>query len=145
MILDQLTLLSNAQAITADAGSTNCLDLGAPGIIPYGLIQMKRNIGKGGCDVPLLIQVVEDFATCTSLEVLVQSDDNDAFSSPKDLISHTVAVAELKKGFKFAIDKIPRGTKERYVRIYFNVIGANATAGKITAGVVGSVDGSYKG
>lgn len=144
MILDQLTLLSNNQAITVDAASTNCLDLGAPGIVPYGSVQLKRNFGKG-MEIPLLIQVTEAFATLTSLEVIVQTDDNSSFSSPKDILASTVGVADLKAGFIFPIDKLPRGIKERYVRVYFNVIGTTATAGKITCGVVGSVDGAYQG
>jgi hypothetical protein len=144
MILDQLTLLSDGQAITVDAGSTNCLDLGAPGIIPYGAIQLKRNF-KGGKKIPLLIQVTEAFATLTSLEVIVQSDDNSSFSSPKDLMSSTVAVAELKAGYIFAITELPKSIKERYIRVYYNVIGSSATAGKITAAIVGAVDGAYNG
>ena len=138
MILDLNALFSNAQAITADAASTNVIDLGAPGVIPYGNIQLQRNFGIK--EIPLLIQVVEDFATLTSLTVHVQCDTSDAFGSPKNLISHTVAVAELVAGYIFPIDKLPRSIDERYIRLYFDVAGSNATAGKITAGIVGAVD-----
>lgn len=139
MILDQNTLLSNAQAVTASAASTNCLDLGAPGVIPYGQIQMQRNLGSG--KIPLLIQVVEDFATLTSLTVTVQTDSSDSFASPKDVISsHAVPVADLVAGYIFPVDKLPRGIVERYIRVYFTVGGSDATAGKITCGIVGAVD-----
>jgi hypothetical protein len=144
MILDQLALFSDAQAITVDAASTNIMDLGAPGIVPYGQVQLVRNMGKAG-EIPLLIQVVEDFATLTSLQVIVQSDSSSAFASPKDLISADIPVADLVAGYIFPIDKLPRGIKEQYIRLYFNVVGANATAGKITAGIVGAVDGAYQG
>lgn len=143
MIIDQLALLSDQQAVTASAASANCLDLGAPGVVPYGSIQLKRKLGGAGCPIPLLIQVVQDFATLTSLTVTVQSDDNSSFSSPKDIISHTAGVADLKAGFIFPIDKLPV-VKEQFVRLYFTVGGSNATAGKITAGIVGAAEQQSK-
>lgn len=138
MVLDKSTLLSEAQAVTASAASTNVLDLGALGKTAYGGRQLTHKVGEGKC-IPLLIQVVEDFATLTSLKISVETDDNDAFSSAKEILSQTVAVADLKKGFISAIDKLPRGIKERYVRVYFTVNGSNATAGKVTAGIALSV------
>jgi len=144
MILDSNVLFSDAQAITASAASTNVIDLGATGKTAYGQVQLVRNLGKGG-EIPLLIQVVETFAGCTSVTAIVQTDDNSAFSSPKDIQALTVPLAELKKGYIFCDDDLPRGIKERYLRIYFTVVGGPASAGKITAGIVGAVDGSYVG
>lgn len=147
MILDLNTLLSgslgaggvlNGQAITADAVSQNVLDLGATGVIPYGGAAIQRDLGK--CNhVPLLIQVVEDFSDLTSLTVSVEYATDEAFTSPVELTKQTVAVASLKKGFIFAIDKFPRDIKGRYVRLKYDVTGTNPTAGKVIAGVVGSV------
>jgi hypothetical protein len=144
MILDQNALFSDAQAVIADAPSTNYYDLGLPGIAAYNSVQLKRNIGKGG-HVPLLIQVVEDFNTLTSLEIIVQTDEDPAFGSAKNVMSVTVPLAELVAGFISPIDKLPRGIVERYLRVYYNVVGTNPTLGKITAGIVGAVDGSYQG
>jgi hypothetical protein len=144
MVFDQLSLLSDAQAITASAPSTNIYDLGAPGIAAYNSVQLKRNLGKG-MDTPFCIQVVQDFNLLTSLEVVVQSDDTDSFASPKSIMSVSVPLADLKKGFIFPIDRLPRSIKERFVRLQFNVTGTNPTAGKITAGAVAAVDGSYIG
>src|SRR5690606_5419015 len=130
MIFDQQTLLSDAQAITASAASTNTIDLGP---IATGHV---RDIGKGE-PIPLRIQVVEAFATLTSLTVTLQVDDNDAFSSPKAVWSSgAVAVADLVAGKVFVPEFIPRGTNERFMRLNYTVAGTNATAGKITAGVV---------
>lgn len=144
MVLDQLSLFSDAQAITATASSTNVYDLGEMGVAAYNSIQLKRNLGKAMA-TPLLIQVVEDFDNLTSLQFIVQTDDSDAFGSPKDVMSVTVPLAELKAGFICPIDKLPRGIVERFLRIRFVVSGAAPTQGKVTAGVVVAVDGAYIG
>lgn len=142
MVLDKNTMFSEDQAITVSAPSTNVLDLGALGKVSYdpgtGKPQLLHAVGRGR-DIPLLIQVTEDFATLTSLKIAVETDDNSAFSSAKEVLSQTVAVAELKKGFKPSFRELPI-IKERYVRINFTVNGANATAGKITAALALAVD-----
>lgn len=123
MILDAQNLFSDDQAITATAVSENVIDLGAAGA------------GKGE-PLNLLIQVTEDFATLTSLQVEVQTDDNSAFSSAKVLtLSDDIAAADLVAGKQFAINALPHGL-ERYVRLRFIVTGTNATAGKVVAGIV---------
>lgn len=144
MILDQNAILSDAQAITVTAPSTNLYDLGLMGVAAYNQVQLKRNLGKGG-HIPLLIQVVENFATLTSLTFTVQTDDNAGFATPKDILSEVVPVADLKKGYISKIDKLPRGIVEQFIRINYTVTGAAATAGKVTAGFVGAVDGAYVG
>lgn len=144
MILDQHAIFSDAQAITATANSTNTIDLGAPGVAAYNSVQLKRNLGKG-MDTPLLIQVVQDFNLLTSLQFIVQTDDNDAFSSAKDVLSITVPLAELKAGFISPIDRLPRSITERFVRIRYVVSGTAPTSGKVTAAIVAAVDGSYEG
>lgn len=134
MIFDRQTLFSDAQAITADAASTNVIDLGP---IASGV---TRDVGKGK-KIPLVIQVVEAFNTLTSLEVKVQVDSTDAFSSPKDVAtSGAIALADLKAGKRFSIDVIPRGTDERFMRLYYDVTGTAPTLGKVTAGVVMGAD-----
>lgn len=141
MILDTKSTFSDNQAITADAASTNYMDLKALGITAYNAAQLKHNRGIAE-KIPLLIQVTEDFATCTSVTVQFQTDDNSSFSSAKNIIECTVLLAELKKGFIFPIDKLPRNVKERYCRLNYVVNGSDATAGKIFAGFVLAVDGA---
>lgn len=139
MILDKNTMFSEDQAITVTAVSTNVLDLGAPGKTAYGQNQLKTLVGMK--EIPLLVQVTENFATLTSLKISVESDDNSAFSSAKEIAAETVAVADLKAGFICnALRRLPV-IRERYVRLNFTVNGADATAGKITAGLALSVDG----
>ncbi len=123
MLLDTQNLFSDAQAITATAASTNVV-----------------RFGKGDISfVPLLIQVVESFATLTSLTVAVQTATDSAFTTPVSLASVTVAAADLTTGTVLPINYIPKGNLG-YMRIYYTVTGSNATAGKITAGVCAGID-----
>jgi len=128
MIFDKQTLLSDAQAITATARSTNVIDLGP---IKSPIV---RDIGKGR-HVPLLIQVVEDFNNLTSLTIDLQVDDSAAFGSPKTVWSATVLLAALKKGKVVVPEHIARGTDEQFLSLNYTVTGTAPTAGKITAGV----------
>lgn len=129
MILDNQTLLSDAQAITADAGSTNQIDLSprASGLI--------LDIGPGE-QVPLFIQVVETFNNLTNIVVSVQVDEDSAFGSPTTVVSTAaIPLASLVAGYKFNLDWVPRKTNERYMRVYYDITGTAPTTGKITAGI----------
>lgn len=128
MIFDVQTLLSNAQAITASAASTNVIDLGP---IKSGTV---RDIGKGKA-IPLLIQIVETFNTLTSLTFALQVDNDEAFGTPKTVWSATVLLADLKAGKVVVPEYVTRGTDERYMRLNYTVTGTNPTLGKITAGI----------
>lgn len=130
-ILSQQNLFSDRQAITATAASTNTIDLGP---IMAGV---KRDIGPGK-PIPLLLQVVEDFAAAgaATLAVSLQVDDNTAFSSPKTVASlSAMDLASLKAGKQLPLDYIPRGTDERYMRLNYTVGTGPMTAGRITAGI----------
>lgn len=143
MILDNLNLFSDQQAITATANSTNSIDLGAPGIAKYNQAQLKRRLAHKM--VPLMVLVTQTFDNLTSLKIILQSDDDSAFGSPKEVASTTVLLADLKAGFYWPVDKLPRNITERYIRMRYEVTGTAPTAGKISAGVVGAVDGGYQG
>lgn len=144
MILDERVLLSDQQAITVDAASTNVIDLMALGIT-YDQVQLQRKLGKGQM-IPFLVQVTEDFAGPDDVTFIFQTDSVENFASPTNVLSITVPLADLVAGYILPMDKLPREIRERYFRMYYDV-GANgpATAGKITAGIVAAVDGSYQG
>jgi hypothetical protein len=136
MIFDTQSLFSNAQAITATTASTNLIDLGAHGTVYGASTALPRDMGKGK-KLPVLIQVTETFATLTSLTISVEVDDNSSFSSATTVATTgAVAAAALTAGKQFSIDTLPLGTNERYVRLKYTVAGSDATAGKITAGIV---------
>lgn len=134
MIFDDTLMLSDAQAITANAPSTNVIDLGATGTIYGAAGAMSRDIGKGK-PIPLLVQVVEAFNNLTTLTVALEVDDSDAFGSPKTVWSQAVALADLVAGKVVVPEYIPRGADERYLRLNYTVTGPAPTLGKVTAGV----------
>lgn len=132
MILDNQTLLSNDQAITVTAASTNTIAL-TP--VANGMV---RDIGKGK-PIPILIQVTEDFtaAGAATLAIELQTDDNSGFSSPKVVASiPATALSGLKAGTQINLDYIPRGTNEAFMRLNYTVATGPMTAGKIKAGVL---------
>lgn len=136
MIFDLQSLFSDAQAVTASAASTNYYDRGAPGTPYGGVTTLQRDWGKGNI-IPIRIQVVTTFATLTSLKVAIQADDDVNFGSPTTVLeSEAIAAASLVAGYYFNLTHMPMKLTERYVRLYYTVAGSDATAGKITAGVV---------
>jgi len=122
MLLDAKNVFSDAQAITADAVSTNVIDLGAPG----------RGPGNG---LNVVAQVVEAFNTLTSLEFQVQSSVDEAFTSPVTHQKVSIALAGLTLGKKVDLGSLPDGTL-RYVRLNYDVTGTNPTLGKVTAALL---------
>lgn len=141
MIFDKTLQLSDAQAITATAVSTNVIDQGAPGTVKNASVPLKMDLGKGH-RIPFLVQVVEAFtaAGAGTLTVQLQVDDNEAFASPKTVaVSATLALADLIAGAQIFLDYLPRGTDERYIRLNYVVATGPMTAGKVTAGVVAAV------
>lgn len=134
MLLDKEALFSDKQAITQSAASTDVIHT-AKGKI--------KEIAFGR-PMPLIIQVEEDFATCTSVKVGVQTATDAAFTNPVTLAeTAAIPVASLKAGYRFPINYMPKGNLG-YTRLYYTVAGSNATAGKITAGIVAAHDNSYQ-
>lgn len=130
MIFDITNQLSDDQAVTATAVSTNVIDLGVAG----------RDVGKGSA-VPLRVQVSETFNNLTSLQVSVQTSVDEAFSSPINLTEQTKLLADLTVGDVFDFKVLPTGN-ERYIRLNYTVTGTAPTTGKVTAGVtMGNAEG----
>lgn len=125
MLFDAKLLMSNQQAITATAASTDVIDTGNPK-------------DYGHCGAPLLVQVTEDFNNLTSLAISLQTDSDSAFGSPRELFTVTVLAADLKAGFKTPVITVPHKA-ERYLRVNYTVVGTAPTTGKVTAGLVAGV------
>lgn len=124
MIFDLTNKFSSEQAVTATAASTNVVDLGVT----------SRDIGIGEV-IPVWVGVDVDFAGLTSLQVSVQTDDAENFASAVTVVqTGAVLLADLKAGYEFAIQSIPKNALGRYVRVNYTVVGTG-TAGTITAGV----------
>jgi len=133
---DAFSQFSDEQAVTASAASTNHLNLGAAKTPPGAPAAVVRDIG-GGNNQPIEVEVTEAFATLTSLTVNVEVDDNSSFTSAKTVAtSGAIAAADMVVGYKFPISMVPPGANEQFMRLNYVVAGSNATAGKITAGLV---------
>jgi len=115
------------QTITADAASSNLIDLD------------KTNI-KLGAGKPMFIiaKVGTLFATTVSMEIRMQTDTDSAFGTVlKDYLLGRWAVAQLTAGALLLNIPMPVMQYQRYVRLYFNMF-TNATAGTLFAALADS-------
>lgn len=136
MIVDNTLVFSDHQAITADARSTNIVDIGAAGTAFGHAAAVPRDIGKA-TEIPMVLQVTEAFNTLTSLTVSLQCDEDVAFGSAKTIASKSYLLAELTLGARLNFPaEIPEGTDERYLSLYYDVVGSNPTTGKFFAAIV---------
>jgi len=136
-ILDANLVVSDAQAITTTAISTNVINLGATGIVPREGSVIARNLGAG-VPLPILAQVVETFATLTSLTVTLETSDS-ADLSASTVLATTVAIpaASLVAGFNLggALRYMPSAEIKTYLGMRYTVVGTTATAGKMTVAI----------
>jgi len=134
MILSAQLLMSDDQAITATALSTNIIDLGVAGTPFDAQGPLNQDVGKG-CPIPLLIQVTEDFDALTSLTITVEVSADEAFSAPVVLATEVKTLAELTAGLQTYCQVIPNGADQRYIGVRYTVDGAAPTVGTVTAGI----------
>ena len=116
MLIDSTLMLSDKQAVTASAASENIIDQTAAGDAHRHAVVVAR--------------VDEDFAGLTSLKISLQTADDEAFTSPKELAAATFALADLKAGKALLNTVLPAGAL-RYIRGYYTASGTG-TAGKIS-------------
>lgn len=125
MYIDSQQKLSDAQAVTASAASTNVIDLGAKGI--------------GDTDQDIIIAVTETATASGAATVTfsVQASDAEAFGSGVETIASTGAIgkADLVAGQEILKLRISHIGK-RYLRVYYTVATGPLTAGKFTAAMV---------
>lgn len=125
MITDKQLTLSDAQAITATADSTNILNLG----------QANAN---NGYPVEVLCEVEDDFTASGSatLTVSLVTATDAAFTSPVTLVT-TAAIpkATLVRGYQIPISFLPAGLLQ-YSKLVYTVGTGPMTAGSINAGLV---------
>lgn len=131
MLIDQSLVLSDAQAITATAASTNVYD-STQGTLVSG----STGIGAGE-PVYVIVNVGTAFATLTSLTFSLRTSDtvsSGALSSATTLISTpAIGVASLTANSAQAAFVIPPLGGKRYFDVNYTVGGSNATAGTVTA------------
>jgi len=140
MIVDNTLVLSDSQAITATARSTNIIDLAAAGT-PWGATNpVRRDIGIA-TEIPLLIEITEAFNNLTSLTFQIEVDDDPAFGSPTIVaVSKAVPLASLTLGARIVFPaELPEGTNERFLGLRYTVAGSAPTLGKVFAAIVAGV------
>lgn len=123
MYIDKLTELSDAQAVTASAASTNVFDLGA-----------EFDVGPGQ---PLFFvtRVTTAFTASGSatMQVALQTDTVEGFGSATTLLqTPAIGKATLVAGYAPLIVPVPHGA-QRYLRAYYTVATGPMTAGNIDA------------
>lgn len=131
MILDKENLFSDAQAITAAAGSTNTIDLG-----------IARNIGVGE---ELFVSVTVDTAftdgsSDSYLDVALEGDSTESFTPDgTTTIGRIPALAAAGDKFLFRIP-VDFVNNYRYIRLKYTPGNGNLTTGAVTAGIVKNGD-----
>lgn len=119
MYIDAQLLFSDAQAITADATSTNVVDLS----------QASRNMGDGE---PLAVVFTVDVAADSTTgdetyEFEIHTDDNAALSSSTQVVASVIAAAALTAGSQHVIVLPPNYAFERYLGVKYDVGGTTPT------------------
>lgn len=119
MILDHSAMASDAQAYSADAGSTNVLDLSVGG----------RRLGAGEpMAFSLHVDVAADATTGDeTYEFEIQTDDNESFASATDLGAVTIARGLLTLGSQHTLFIDPSWVFERFARVRFDGGGTTPT------------------
>jgi hypothetical protein len=123
MLFDKELVLSDAQAITVTAVSTNTHD------------NHGADLGRGE-PMQVTFLITESFAAtgAGTLTISLLTDDNTGFSSAQTVWTSTaLALAALTAG-TFIYAALPPGV-ERYLRANYGVGTGPMTAGKITAAV----------
>lgn len=126
MIVDQFLRVSDAQAITADAASTNTIDL-----------SVARDVGEGK-QLFMVFTVTEAFNNATSVAVQVITSDAANLGTPTIRAAQTVALASLTAGAQFVLPIPPAVASlgQRYLGAYYDVTGTAPSTGKFTTDIV---------
>jgi hypothetical protein len=110
------------QAVTADAASTNIIDLDVAGI----------NISNSRGPF-LVVRVGTAFATTVSINIRVQTDSDSGFATTlRDIMQNRIVLANLTAGALVVNQALPVLNLQRYLRLYWDVF-TSATAGTICA------------
>lgn len=129
-MLDKEAILSDAQAITGDAVSTNS----------YRIRGVSKDIGTGK-PFYVCFNIDQSFTLLTSLTIsLIKSANSDLSSATKIMTKPTVLLASLTAGARIEPIAIPSGIDAEYVGVDYDVVGTNPDAGKITAYITDAPD-----
>lgn len=132
MILSAQQLFSDDQAITANADSTNVIDLGVAATPYGGQAALNADVGKGA-KIPILIQITEAFDNMTSLEIRISTGATTALGTT--IVSEVILLAAAVVGKQMVINVLPENITERYLGIEYVIVGTGPSVGRVTAGI----------
>lgn len=127
MIIDKLLQVSNEQAVTASAASTDVIDFG----------QLNPNTGLNqNLTAAITVDVAAEAVSSATVTFSVQdSADNSTFADVA--VTAAIGKAALPIGAQVLIPMPVQ--HRRYVRVYYTVATGPLTAGKFSAQIVGGV------
>lgn len=131
MYLDAQLNFSDAQAITANAASTNYYDAAA-----------IRNLGVG-TQLYLVVQcdvAMTDTGSNSTCTVTLESDDNSSFSSATTCQTLPAFAATAAAGTRKVVRLAPDLVNERYLRLYYTMANGDLSAGSFTAYITTDID-----
>jgi hypothetical protein len=108
---------------------------------PYESAAIARNLGDG-TDIPLLLQITEQFNNLTSLTITFESADNAALSTNPIVMATTGAIplAALLLGYRPLMTRIvPHGLMKDFCGFRYTIAGTAPTLGKVTAAIATEV------
>ena len=136
MILSAEQELSNAQAVTATAVSTNTIDLGATGTVLGAPAALTRDIGRGQ-PIPILCQVETAFDTDEpgTISVQIITSATSTLASPT-IVAETDALVSstLTSGYTMSISCLPDKITQRYLGVRYEVTNT-VSGGTISAAI----------
>ncbi len=119
MIIDAELRFSEEQAVTVTATSTKVLDFTTMG-------------ASIGAPLNLIVSVTDNFVGSGTLQVGIESSDNETFASAETLVqSGSLATEKLTAGAIAFRVPLPYGTK-RYLRVKYTVTGSAFSDGEVT-------------
>ena len=122
MHIDKFLEVSDAQAVTATAPSTDVIDTK----------QIRSNLGLS--DLELVVTLAETATAAGAATVAVTLQDSADNAVWRDIASKTLAIADMKVGASHVLG-IPHQT-QRYLRVNYAVATGPLTAGKFNAAIV---------
>lgn len=132
MIRGHHDTFSAAQAITANAASTNQLDLGAARDIAYGARPMYV--------VAQVTTAFTDSGSNSNCTVYLRSDSDVAMGSPTNCQTIGVFATNAAVGTRLCQVIQPLATDERYLDLYYSMGGGDMSAGNVTAWITPDPD-----
>lgn len=139
MIIDNNLLFSDAQALTATAGSTFAIDTA-----PLFSGNLGRRVGNGR---PIYIFLTVDTAftdagSDSTVAVTVETDATAAMDSATTVATLSTLAALTAAGTK-AFFTLPVYNYERFIGLRYTMANGNLTTGTVTAGLVLDQDDFY--